>query len=275
MQVIMGKDILNPDTIKEGLNTKIMGRDVRCFWEIDSTQTMAQELAAQGVEEGTVVLAEKQNEGKGQMGRSWFSPSGKGIWISIILYPFISPSLAGRISLASALSVTEAIREVTGLPALIKWPNDILIDGKKVGGILIEMTAGSNLIKSAVIGIGINVNQDAFPEWLGEKVLSLKQRRGEEIPRLPLLQEILSKLDSYYLALKTGNFEMIAYRWRNLSVTLGKQIQVTSRGKTLKGQAIDIDCGGALLLRLDSGFIRRCISGEVSVISQQEKAQSL
>lgn len=266
MQVMMENDILNPDRIKEGLNTKIMGKEVYCFRETDSTQTVAQELADSGAMEGTVVLAEGQARGKGRMGRNWFSPIGKGIWISIILRPPISPSRAGRISLTSAIAVAEAIEEVAGLPALIKWPNDILIGKKKVGGILIEMTAEMDLVKFIILGIGVNVNQDKFSEELKGKALSLKQEKGEEVSRLSLLQEILRRLDNYYLSLKEGEFEAIANRWRKLSVTLRKQIRVSFQGEIVEGQATDIDSDGALLLRLDSGFVKRLMGGEVTII---------
>ncbi len=263
--VMRESDILNPDTIKKGLNTQIMGKEVYCFRETDSTQTVARRLADDGVREGTVVLAEGQTRGKGRRGRSWFSPPGQGIWASIILRPPISPSQAGRVCLTSALVVAEAIREITGLPALIKWPNDIFIDGKKVGGILIEMTAEMDPVKFIILGIGVNVNQDKFSEELKGKALSLKQEKGKKVSRLFLLQEILRKLDNYYPSLKEeGKFEVLASRWRKLSVTLGEQIRVFSRGETVEGQAIGIDDQGALLLRLDSGFVKHLVNGEVA-----------
>lgn len=264
------KDVLNPDTIKEGLNTRIMGKEVYCFRETGSTQTVAWELANGGAREGTVVLAEGQTRGKGRRGRSWLSSPGQGIWISIILRPPIFSSQAGRVCLTSALAVAESIREIAGLSALIKWPNDILIGGKKVGGILIEMTAEMDLVKFLVLGIGVNVNQDEFSKELKGKALSLKQERGEEVSRLSLLQEILRRLDNYYLSLKEGEFEAIANRWRRLSATLGKQIQVSFQRETVEGQAIDIDSDGALLLRLDSGFVKRLVGGEVTIVGVRE-----
>lgn len=265
MQVMTENDILNPDTIKERLNTEVIGKEVYCFRETGSTQTIAQELADSGAREGTVVLAEGQTKGKGRMGRAWFSPPGKGIWVSIILRPPISLSQAGRISLTSALAVAEAIREVAGLPALIKWPNDILIRGKKAGGVLIEMTAEMDLIKFICLGIGVNVNPDKFPEELKRRAASLKQEKGGDVPRLSLLREILRRLDNYYLSLKEGGFEIIADRWRGLSATLGRQVRVSSQREIIEGQAIDIDSDGALLLRLDSGFVKRLTGGEVSI----------
>ncbi len=266
-QVMREKDILNPDTIKEGLNTQIIGKEVYCFRETNSTQIVARELAARGAGEGTVVLAEGQTRGKGRRGRSWFSPPGQGIWISIILRPPISPLQAGRVCLTSALAVAEAIKEITGLLTLIKWPNDLLIGGKKVGGILIEMAAEMDLVKFLVLGIGVNVNQDEFPDELGGIALSLKQERREEISRLSLLQDILRRLDNYYLSLRKGEFEALANRWRRFSATLGKQIRVSLPGEIVEGQAIEIDADGALLLRLDSGFVKRLVGGEVSIIS--------
>lgn len=264
MSVMKENDILDPDTIKKGLNTQVIGKEVCCFRETDSTQTIARRLANDGVGEGAVILAEGQTRGKGRRGRSWFSPPGQGIWISIILRPSISPFQSGRICLTSALAVAEAIREITGLPALIKWPNDILIGRKKVGGILIEMMAETDLVKFIILGIGVNVNQDKFSEELKEKALSLKQEKRGEVSRLSLLQEILRKLDNYYLSLKKGEFDTLISRWRKLSVTLGKQIRVSFQGETVEGQAIGIDGQGALLLRLDSGFVKHLVSEEVT-----------
>ena len=266
-QVIREQDILNPDGIKEELNTKIIGKEVYCFQETGSTQMIARRLADGGAREGTVVSSEEQTKGKGRMGRSWLSPRGKGIWISVILRPPISPERTGRISLASALAVAEAIREIAGLPALIKWPNDLLIGGKKVGGVLIEMTAERGLVKFIILGIGVNVNQDKFPPELKGIALSLKQEGGEEVSRLALLREILRRLDNYYLSLNGGGFEVVANRWRELSATLGRQVKVSFQGKIVEGQATDIDVDGALLLRLDSGFIKRLIGGEVTIFS--------
>jgi len=267
MQVMTETDILNPDTIKEKLNTKIIGKEIYCFRETHSTQAVARALANSGAGEGTVVLAEGQTDGKGRMGRSWFSPPGKGIWVSIILRPPIASSQAGRFSLISSLAVTEAIGEVSGLPVLIKWPNDILVRGKKAGGILIEMTAEMDLVKFIILGIGINVNLDEFSEELKEKATSLRQEKGEEISRLSLLREVLRRLDYYYLSLKKGEFKTIAKRWRKLSATLGRQIRVSFQGEIIEGQATDIDADGALLLRLDSGFVKRLVGGEVSIVS--------
>jgi len=266
MQVMTGNDFLDPDTIREGLNTKVMGKKAYCFWETGSTQTVAQGLAKSGAEEGTIVLAEGQTEGKGRMGRSWFSPLGKGIWVSIILRPLLPPSLAGRVSLISALAVAEAIREVTGLPALIKWPNDLVISEKKVGGILTEMSAEMEQIKFIILGIGINVNQDEFLEELKGKALSLHQGGGKEVSRLSLLRNILRRLDNYYPYLQKGELGTITNRWRELSATLGKQVRVSFQGEVIEGQAVDIDSEGALLLRLDSGFVKCLTGGEVSMI---------
>ncbi len=269
MQVVTESDVLNSDSIKEGLHTRILGKEVYCFRETDSTQTVAQALANRGVGEGTVVLAEGQARGKGRMGRSWFSPPGEGIWASLILRPPISPSQAGRVSLTAALAVAEAIRTIAGLPALIKWPNDILINDKKAGGILLEISAEMDRVKFIILGIGINVNQDKFPGELKGKATSLKKEKGKEISRLSLLQEVLRRFDNYYFSLKGGSFEGITDRWRKLSATLERQIRVSCQGEIMEGLATAIDSDGALLLRLDSGFVKRLVGGEVRVISDE------
>ena len=264
-------NFLVPDEIKAGLGTNVIGREVYCFRETKSTQTVAHELAQGGAEEGTVVLAEEQTAGKGRMGRSWFSPPGEGIWTSVILRPAIAPSQMGRVLLACAVAVAEAIRKETELPALIKWPNDLLIRERKAGGILTEMTAEVGLVKFVVVGIGINVNVDRekFPEELRKRATSLKEEMGKEVSRLHLFQEILRTLEEYCLLLKDRQFEKVANRWRELSTTLERQIRIFFQGEIIEGQATDIDSDGALLVRLDSGFVKRLVGGDVTVLEEQ------
>ncbi|MCD5390330.1 biotin--[acetyl-CoA-carboxylase] ligase [candidate division NPL-UPA2 bacterium] len=264
-------NFLVPDEIKSGLGTNVIGREVYCFRETKSTQTVAQELAQGGAEEGTVVLAEEQTAGKGRMGRNWFSPPGEGIWTSVILRPPTSPSQMGRVLLTCAVAVAEAIRKETELPALIKWPNDLLIGGRKVGGILTEMAAEMDRVKFVVVGIGINVNleREKFPEELQKGATSLREEMGEEISRLHLLQEILKTLEEYYIPLKGGQVEKVANRWRQLSATLGRQIRASFQGEIIEGRATDIDSDGALLIRLDSGFVKRLLGGDVTLLEEE------
>ncbi len=261
-------DSLLANEIKANLKTKLVGKEIFSFEETQSTMDVARNLAANGAPEGTVVFAEHQTQGRGRMGRSWLSPRGEGIWASIILRPNFSPGRAPSITIMAALAVAEAIRETTHLSASIKWPNDILIRGKKIGGILTEMVAEMDMIEFVIVGIGVNVSLkiEDLPKSLHKKVSCLKDELGEGFPRIPLAQEILRKLDQFYLLLKSEGFDSIAEKWRSLSATLGKHIKASFQGATIEGQAVDIDSDGALVVRLDNGFCERLTTGDVEIL---------
>jgi len=184
-------DLLFPNEIREGLDTKVFGkRDIVYFTETDSTNTRAKDLAARGAPEGTLVISERQTKGRGRKGRSWFSPSQGGIYTSLILRPSISPSEAPKITLLSAVVVAETLRSLTGLSAIIKWPNDILINGKKIAGILTEMSTEMDAIDYIVVGLGLNVNTPDFPDDIREKATSIFRNRqtfskGQIYPGIP------------------------------------------------------------------------------------------
>ncbi|GAJ11566.1 unnamed protein product, partial [marine sediment metagenome] len=180
-------DLLLPQEIQRGLSTKYIGKEIYYFPELKSTNIMAKEKAlhrAEGISEGTLIIAERQSAGKGRLGREWFSPAG-GIWLSIILYPQLSPSYISRITLMTAVAVVKAIKVCTQIESQIKWPNDILINEKKVCGILTEMSAELDIINWVVVGIGINVNIDyrEFPEDIQENTISLKEASSKEVLR--------------------------------------------------------------------------------------------
>ncbi len=254
--------------IKEGLNTEVVGTRFEIFQEIDSTNHHAMELASGGVEEGTVVLAEWQTEGRGRLGREWVSPSGVGIYVTVILHPEGGIAQLPKYTLLAGVAVAEAVREVAGLPAEIKWPNDVLIDGKKFCGILEESFVSGSKIKYVIIGIGINVNTDPadLPVTPRGAPTSLKAEKGEHVDRVELLRSVLQKLDTGYTEIRTGNGENIIHKWRGLSATLGHKVRVELSGGTLEGQAVDIDDDGGLLISAEGGM-QKVTAGDIIIVN--------
>lgn len=237
------------------------------FERVSSTQDVAKEMAKEGADEGTVVVALQQNRGRGRLGRLWLSPSG-GLWFSIILRPQINPTEASKITLLAAVAVAKAIGELYQLHALIKWPNDVLISGKKVAGILTEASAELNKLIFVVLGIGINANVDVgdFPHNLLMPATSLSAELKEEVDLSSLLEGCLKHLEAEYALFKKEQFEKILDQWRKLSAILGKEVKVASPSETLVGRASDIDQSGALILQLDSGEKRVVQVGDVSIL---------
>jgi len=249
-RLVSSPDLLLPCEFPE------VERKIHHFGEIDSTMIVARELAKRGVEEGTVVIAESQFHGRGRLTRGWLSPEG-GIYFTIILKPKISPAYAPRINLMASVAVARAIREVCGLKAELKWPNDVLIKGKKVCGILAEMEAEVDAINFINLGIGINVNA-SIPQY--EKgATSLKDELGEEVPRKELLKAVLKEINKQQALLTE---DKLLREWKNLSVTLNKQVRIITLGGEVMGRAIDIDSNGALVLRSEDGSLRSIIAGD-------------
>jgi len=249
------------------LHTKSLGREFFCFFQVDSTNLEARRLAEKGALHGTVVAAESQTAGKGRLGRQWYSPSTAGIWMTAILRPGIPPQDAPKITLTAAVAVTEGIFEVCGIMPGIKWPNDILINGKKVCGILTEMRADMDRIHYVLLGIGINVNvnETHFPDDIVASAASLKTILGESLNRTELTAAVLNRLEIYYDALLSGDFDSIRKKWKNYSVNIGRRITVNTVGKTVEGMAVDIDENGLLLLKGDDGEINRIVAGDVTL----------
>jgi len=260
-------DLLLPQEIQRGLSTNYIGKEIHYFPELKSTNIMAKEKAlhrAEGVSEGTLIIAERQSGGKGRLGRKWFSPAG-GIWLSIILYPQLSPSYISRVTLMTAVAAVKAIEICTQIEPQIKWPNDILINEKKVCGILTEMSAELDIINWVVVGIGVNVNIDhqRFPEDIQANTISLKEVSGEEVLRVKLAQTFLQEFEKYYEKLKRKEFSSILKEWKLYSHTLGKKIRVDMGERIITGEAIDINEEGALILKKEDGELIKIISGTI------------
>lgn len=260
-------DLLLPNEIQIGLDTKIIGLNMEYYPSVDSTNRVAKALAYHGAEEGTIVVAEEQTGGKGRLDRTFYSPRVKGIWFSVILRPKILPKEAPKCTLMAAVAVAEAMNHFN-LKAEIKWPNDIMFDGRKLVGILTEMTGEIGKITYLVIGVGINVNirREEFPEELQGVATSLLEMSGEELSRVELFRAVLEEFDKIYIEVKAAGFDRVIERWKKYNVTLGKQIQVISAGdgETFTGKAVDLNADGALVVETAQGR-QTVYAGDVSI----------
>jgi BirA family biotin operon repressor/biotin-[acetyl-CoA-carboxylase] ligase len=262
-------DSLIASEIRWGLGSKTIGREIISYRKTDSTNDVAYELAEKGMKEGTVVIAEEQARGKGRHGRSWVSPPKGGIYMSCILRPEMEPGQIPRITLMAAVAAAKSIRSVTGLPASIKWPNDILVNGGKVCGILTEMKAEQDRVDFIVLGIGVNVNTAA--KALPKGATSLKaEMRGSgadaAVPRVELARNILESVERYYDIMKSGGSAAIIKEWKALSSTIGSRVKVTLAKRSFEARAHDIDRDGALVVKLDSGVLERVSSGDIVTV---------
>lgn len=260
-QLISAPDRLFPFEIRYGLKTKFCGHTISYFDTVSSTMDIANSLALDGAKEGTLVVSENQAKGRGRLGRSWQSPKYKGIYFSLILRPQLPLQEVAILTLLTAVGVCEAIREETAIEAQIKWPNDILFESKKIGGILTELNAESDRVRFVSLGVGLNVNSDRLVNQAGG--VSLKELTGSALDRAQLLKKVLEKIESYYLVFKKDGKQQIFKMWRQYAVTLGKRVKIASREAKIEGVALDLDSDGALLIRTDSGTITRVISGDV------------
>lgn len=260
-------DLLLPGEVQIGLDTEIIGKEMQYHPAVDSTNRVAKALAYHGAQEGTIVVAEEQTGGKGRLERNFFSPRVKGIWFSVILRPNFSPHDAPKFTLLAAVAVAEAMNRFKLKPQ-IKWPNDIMFDGRKLVGILTEMSGEIAKIAYIVVGVGINVNIDReeFPAELQTVAASLKEMNGEEVSRVNFFRAVLEEFDKLYREVKAQGFAEIFTRWRKYNITLGKNVRVISAGsdETFTGKAVDLDADGALIV--DTANERRTVyAGDVSI----------
>ncbi|MCH3950613.1 MAG: biotin--[acetyl-CoA-carboxylase] ligase [Acidaminococcus sp.] len=264
---ISAPDKLLPEEIGRVLHTKFVGRHI-CYQDtVRSTNEILKQLAGNGAEDGTLCVAEEQTGGKGRLSRGWFSPYGKGLWFSLLLKPSFLPQEAPKMTLLAAVAVVRAIRECCGVDAMIKWPNDVLLDGRKLVGILTEMSAEFGHINFLVVGIGINVcvPKEMVPENLRDSAVSIADIAGHPIDRVALLGKVLDYFEEYYERVLKEGFQPVFDKWREYSTTLGRMVKVVSPDKTYLGTAIDIDPDGALLVRKEDGVVEKVLAGDVSI----------
>jgi BirA family biotin operon repressor/biotin-[acetyl-CoA-carboxylase] ligase len=267
-KLLHSPDVLHPDDLLARLGKiRVVGRDIRVFQETTSTNDVVEKLARDGVREGVVVFAESQTRGRGRLGRKWMSPTRKGLWFSLLLRPELRPQETTQLTVASATALRRAIQAVTSLSAEIKWPNDLLLGGKKVAGILTEMSAEVDRVRHIIVGIGVDVNQDAneFPPELRGIATSLKIAAGETVSRAELATAMLRELDADYARICARQFSAVADEWEAGCATIGKNVAVQMGLRRVRGRAEALDDDGALLLRTEHGHLERIIGGDVSL----------
>ncbi len=270
--------LLHPLEIKDGLQTTKFGQIIYEQAEIDSTNKWAKTLAGQqNAPEGTLVIAEKQTGGRGRMGRSWSSAPGLGLWFSLILRPQISMSALAGIMLLTAVSMGKTIFQITGIQVQIKWPNDVMYQGRKLVGILAELNGEADMVHYLVLGVGVNVNhrKEDFPEELTGIATSLKLIRGEDCSRRLILQEFLKELEIAYNQLPPSGISDAIIEYAKIhSATLGKKVKVNmGPGRVLEGEALDLESDGSLLVRESNGKITRVYSGDIIERSENKKLE--
>ncbi len=260
-------DRLYAEEIMYGLDTEAIGRTVYFYESVDSTNCRAAALASGGAPGGALVVAEEQVGGRGRLGRGWFTPWGMGISCSLVLRPDVNPVEASSITMLTAVAAARAIERVAGISPGIKWPNDLLIGGKKICGILTEMNAEMEKINFLVVGVGINVNipSDFFPVALKETATSLFMVKNQQVSRLELLKTMLKEFeDCYQIWLKSG-FEPLLNEWKERSVVMNRPVRVSTPRESWEGLVEDVDGRGALILRMPDGSLKQFIAGEVSL----------
>ena len=264
--IVSAPDVMDAAELKSIWKPKWVGCEILYFDSIDSTNTKAQELAEKGYPSGTLVVADKQIAGKGRRGRNWESPSGCGIFMTLMLKPDINPNNASMLTLVSALAVAKALADITGKDAKIKWPNDIVIDGRKVCGILTEMSAQFDYINNIVIGIGINVNNSSFPEEISATASSLRLlSSGKKYRRAEIIEKIMEYFEKYYsIFLETEDLSALVNEYDAMLVNMKKQVKVLDPKEPFEGKAMGITKTGELIV--DTWESRKLVSsGEVSV----------
>ena len=259
-------DVMTEEELQSCRKTKWAGQEIAYFDEIDSTNIKAKELAEQGYPNGTLVVADQQVSGRGRRGRSWESPPGTGIFMTLMLKPEINPNNASMLTLVAALAVAKAIKDVTGLDAQIKWPNDIVINGKKICGILTEMSAQFDYINHIVIGIGINVHNEVFSDEIAHMASSLLlESQGKKFRRAEIIEKVLEYFEEYYeIYLETEDLTALTGEYNKILVNMNKSVRVLDPKDEFEGKAMGITAKGELIV--DTWESRKLVSsGEVSV----------
>ncbi|WP_300674257.1 biotin--[acetyl-CoA-carboxylase] ligase [Desulfoluna sp.] len=264
-------DLLLPEEIRFGLSTAQVGKTSIVHHALtDSTNIRARELAREGAPSGTLVVAEAQSAGKGRKGRSWLARPGEGLLFSLILRPDMEPSRAALITLMTAVSVAEALIQETGIDARIKWPNDILVGGKKLAGILTEMSMELDAVDYVIVGLGLNINTpaEAFHPDIQEIATSVMAESSAAFSRVALLRAILSRFEAHYKTLTEQGPESMLSRWKTLSDIIGRRVRVSMMREEIEGQVIDIDTDGVLRVKNAAGESLRILSGDVTYLDQ-------
>lgn len=263
--IVSAPDLMNKVELESIRNTTWAGQEIYYYDVTDSTNIRAKELAEEGHPSGTLVVADRQEAGRGRRGRSWDSPSGTGIFMTLLLKPEMNPNHASMLTLVAAMAVARAISKCANTEALIKWPNDIVIGGKKICGILTEMSAQFDFINHIVIGIGINVHNEHFPEEIAETAGSIFLQTGKRIRRAELIEQILEQFEHYYaIFMETEDLSGLVREYNSILVNMNKSVRVLDPKEPFEGKAMGITKKGELIV--DTWESRKMVSsGEVSV----------
>ena len=262
-------DFLHPAAIAAGMKTNRLGGTLITYPETGSTNSALARLGEEGAPEGTVLLAECQLQGKGRLGRVWASPPGVNLYGSVLLRPPITPLEAPQLTLLSAVAVARTVSLCTGLTPVIKWPNDILVNGRKVAGLLNEMTAETDRVSTVVLGIGVNLNmtRDQFPPELRHPASSLFLESGQPVDRIVFSRRLLEELDALYDRYLGGGYGAIRDEWLSFCGVVNRRVRVDDGGApSREGTVLGIDESGALLLRRDDGQVEPVYAGDVSLL---------
>jgi BirA family transcriptional regulator, biotin operon repressor / biotin---[acetyl-CoA-carboxylase] ligase len=258
-------DVLSPTLLRRQLRSSLFGKHIHHFFKAGSTNAIAFDLGRTGEPQGTVVLAEEQSAGRGRSGRSWHSEKTSGIYVTVLLRPAISPLVAPLITLLAGLAVRDAVLEETGLAPDLRWPNDLLIAGKKFCGILTEMHAETDRVHFVVVGVGVDVNHTRMPEQLAGLATSLRMVTGRSHSRLQLLVRLLRNLETYYNRFLTEGPEPILTRFTaTSSFAQGKRVRISTAAETYSGVTDGLEPNGLLRVRRDDGQLAIVVSGDVA-----------
>lgn len=255
-------DVISASWLEKNIETKYLAKKVLFFESTDSTNEECKKIAA-SCDEGVLVIADEQTGGKGRLGRSWKSPKGSGVWMSMVLKPDISPWAVSSVTLVAGLAVCIAIREL-GLEAGIKWPNDVYINGRKTCGILTEMSAQMEKVDYVIVGIGINVNTEYFPEELENTACSLYTEAGAKFERNAVISAVWKHFERLYDSFKQGGFSSVKGSYEENCINIGKRVRVIS-SEGYEALAVGVNDNGELLVEKDNGEIAAVFSGEVSI----------
>ncbi|PWJ49970.1 BirA family transcriptional regulator, biotin operon repressor / biotin-[acetyl-CoA-carboxylase] ligase [Faecalicatena contorta] len=265
-RIIESPDILTKEELSSMIDTAWAGQTIYYFDQIDSTNIRAKQLGEEGAPHGTLIVAGQQNAGRGRRGRTWESPPGVSIYMSIVLRPEMAPVKAPMLTLVMALSAADSLKECTGLDVQIKWPNDIVLNGKKLAGILTEMSTEMDYINHVVIGVGINVNTERLPEELKEKATSLRLETGRIIRRSEIIASIMKEFEkNYQLFIETQGLGQMQEKYNSLLINREKEVRILGVKEGYAAYALGINEKGELLVRRDNGEIEAVLAGEVSV----------
>ena len=260
--------VLSLDELRQGLAAKRLGGIFHYFSELDSTNLHARQLAENGAREGEIVIAEAQTQGRGRLGRRWQSPPFANLYLSLILRPKLAPVHAPQITLMAAVALAETVDCFIRQSSTIKWPNDILVDGKKLAGILTEAACDSERLHYVILGIGVNLNYRlaAMPDEIRTRATSVAELTGKSVSRESFLRRLIHDLDRCYGELEESGFALLAPRWEAHFGLRGKRVRVELLGQIVTGRAIGIDKDGALLVEDEHGAIKRVIAGDVTAL---------